>query len=341
MRTKAIVMVPKKKGAESFQLQNWDLSELQKDDVRVEVEAFGLNYADVMASQGLYKEAPARPSVIGYEVVGKIVETGSELDENLIGKRVLAATRFGGYAMHVNTKLHACIFVENEPANELMALATQGVTAFYMSQDLVNIHPNDRVLIHAAAGGVGSLLIQLAKKKKAFVIAKIGNESKREIVRNLGADEIINYNKEEYDVTLNKKFGKGFLQLSFNAVGGDTFKKDLKMIGPGGRLILFGGAQLSAGKFGIFSALNFLRKMGRPLPIALMMTSKSVLGVNLLKVSDSNPQLFNYCLNEAYQLYKDGEMKIEVGKQYKFDQIQEAHQFLASGKSSGKISLSW
>ena len=148
------------------------------NDVLIETEAFGLNYADVMARRGLYREAPAFPCVIGYEVVGTIIQTGSSVDITLIGKRVVAFTRFGGYAKHVITTKDAIAEIGKMPVNDALALATQGVTAYYMSNYISPVRTGEHVLIHAAAGGVGTLLIQLAKQAGAIVIAKVSSKEK-------------------------------------------------------------------------------------------------------------------------------------------------------------------
>ena len=124
-----------------------------------------MNYADVMARNGLYRDAPPMPCVIGYEVVGEVVEVGIELSRSIIGKRVLAFCRFGGYGQHVITKGNSAIEIDDLPSEEVLALCTQAVTAYYMTDMLSPIRKGDSVLIHAAAGGVGTILIQLAKKR--------------------------------------------------------------------------------------------------------------------------------------------------------------------------------
>ena len=131
---------------QAFELRSFQLNEPKENEVVVDVEAFGLNYADVMARRGLYREAPPFPCVVGYEVVGKVVAVGSESDNGLIGKRVLGFCRFGGYAKHTITYNYAVVEVENQPANELLALCTQAVTAFYMGEYLTPIHSNKGTL---------------------------------------------------------------------------------------------------------------------------------------------------------------------------------------------------
>lgn len=342
MKSEALVLQKNKKGAQAFLRQEWSLPELQSTQVLIESEAFGLNYADVMASNGLYREAPPRPCVIGYEVVGKIVQVGSDLSEDLIGQRVLAFCRFGGYSKHVITEEYAFTLIdETADAGFMLALCTQGVTAYYMAHYLSPIRQGERVLIHAAAGGVGSLLIQMAKNAGAIVYAKIGSSKKADFVKKLGADQVIDYSKGDYYQQVNQLLGKERLDISYNPVAGDSFKKDFQLLGSGGRLFLFGGSQLSSGKWGLLSALNFLRKMGRPLPIGYMMRSKSVLGVNMLKIADFKPNVLRSCLVNVVRLTEEGKLHPQVGGTFKVDEFTEAFNLLADGKSTGKVVVKW
>jgi NADPH2:quinone reductase len=341
MDTKAVVLKRKGKPNKAFELKQITLPTLKSDELLIESEAFGLNYADVMARNGLYRDAPPMPCVIGYEVVGKVIETGSDADQSLLGTRVLAFCRFGGYGKHVITKSNAAIPINNLPFEEVLALSTQAVTAFYMTDVLSPVLKKDKVLIHAAAGGVGTILIQLAKKRGAVVIAKVGTHEKVKVVEELGADFVINYNEKEYSNEVRNLLKGASLDIVYNPVGGSTFKKDWKLLGSGGRLFIFGGSELSDGKFGLFSSLNFLRKMGLVIPAALMMNSKSILGVNMLKIADTRPEIMQFCLSELMNLYTSNKIQVCVGGSFKVSQISEAHALLESGKSKGKISVFW
>lgn len=341
MKTEGLVLVKKGKAEEAFQLKEVVLAPLQKDELIIECEAFGLNYADVMARLGLYQDAPPIPCVIGYEVVGKIIQIGSDLSSDLLGKRVVAFTRFGGYAKHAVTKVDAIQEIGDIPANTALSLATQGGTAYYMAHCATTIQKNDIVLIHAAAGGVGSLLIQLAKNAGATVIAKVGNATKLETVLALGADYAIDYTKEDYAVQIQRILENKKLDISFNPVGGSTFKKDLKLLGNASKIVLFGGSELSAGKWGIFSKLNFVRKIGFFTPIALMMQSRSIIGVNMLKIADLRPDVLKECLNQVVLMYKNQTIRPISGGEYRADKLSAAHTHLEKGKSSGKISVHW
>lgn len=329
------------KAETAFQLRDLSLDQPAENEVLIEVEAFGLNYADVMARNNLYKEAPPLPAVLGYEVVGVIKATGKNVSSEMIGKRVVAFTRFGGYAKHAITPVSGVAEIGRMPAEEALALSTQFVTAYYMTEYLSPVRAGEKVLIHAAGGGVGTALIQLCKWKQAFVYAKIGSSSKAKLVRDLGADVVIDYSKSDYQAQIASHLGKAKLDITYNPVGGSTFKKDMQLLGAGGRLIMFGGSERSGKKWGIFSTLNFVRKMGLIIPVFLMMKSKSILGVNMLKVADEKPDVLAECLQKVVALTKEGILKPQVGAKFSSDQLAEAHTLLESGKSTGKISVFW
>ncbi len=341
INTEAIVLIQKGNAHKAFEQRSIELNEPIGNEVLIEVESFGLNYADVMARNGLYREAPPMPCVIGYEVVGRITKVGEKASSGWIGKRVVAFCRFGGYSKHVITYDTAIVEIEEMNAGDALALCTQSVTAYYMAEYLSPIREDDHVLIHAAAGGVGTILIQLAKKRGAIVYAKIGSENKRELVKSLGADFVINYSESDYEVQIEKLLKGERLDISYNPVAGSTFKKDFKLLGSGGRLVLFGGAEMSGTKWGILSTLNFVRKMGFVIPIGLMMRSKNILGVNMLKIADNKPKIMTLCLQEVVNLYKQKEIIPQVGGVYSVSDISKAHEELENGKTIGKLVINW
>lgn len=326
---------------QAFQLTSVELPKLNKGELKIEVDAFGLNYADVMCRLGLYKECPALPTVIGYEVVGKVVEQCPTIETDYLNKKVVAFTRFGAYAQHVNTPAYAVAVIEDYDDGKALALATQYVTAFYMSHVVTNVFEGDWVLIHAAAGGVGTALIQMLLNKKVNVIAKIGNENKRDYLKELGVEHIVNYNTVDYSKEVKKILGSSKLDVSFNPVAGSTFKTDMKLLGSNGKLVLFGGSERSGKRWGLLSTLNFVRKMGLLIPIGLMMKSKSVIGVNMLKVADYKPQLLSYCLQSVVEMAKKEEVSPIVGGVFNDDELAKAHDLLESGKSKGKLVVRW
>jgi len=322
----------------AFRFSQIELPNLQANQVLIEVEAFGLNYADVMARKGMYRETPKLPCVLGYEVLGKVIEVGSQVHHDLMNKRVVAFTRFGGYAKHAVTFADTLAEIpDSMDANTALSLVVQGVTAYYMSSYISPIRENEHVLIHAAAGGVGSLLIQMAKNAHAKVIAKVSSDSKKEYCLQLGADYAINYKTHNYAKEIIKLIGEKQLNVSYNPVGGSTFKTDKQLLICGSRLFLYGGSQLADGKMGFVSQLNFLRKMGFIVPIFMSMQAKSVIGVNVLRIADLQPKLLKKCLEEVVKLYENKQIQPQNGGEFHHTELAKAHQLLESGQTTGKL----
>jgi NADPH:quinone reductase-like Zn-dependent oxidoreductase len=337
----AIYLVKNGASGEAFEFREIAKPEPKSHEVLIKVEAFGLNYADVMARNGLYREAPPLPCVLGYEVVGVIEAVGAEMDQKLIGQRVLAFTRFGGYATYAISENMGFTVIGDMNADHALTIATQGVTAYYMSSVVTNLFEGDHVLVHAGAGGVGSVLIQLCKEKGCTVIATAGSEEKMELMRSLGADHVINYRTEDYLQSCRRFLGDNRLDATFNPIAGSTFKKDYQLLGSGGRLLLFGGSERSGKNWGILSTLNFVRKMGLILPITMMMRSKSVIGVNMLKIGDNRRHILSKCMTDMVTLVKNGTIKPQIGQVFKSKDIVEAHHLLESRNSTGKITVHW
>ncbi len=339
---KAIFLTQKGSADKAFELRETKKPDLQKpDDVLIKVEAFGLNYADVMARHGQYKEAPPFPAIIGYEVVGTVEAVKNKKNNALVGKRVVAFTRFGGYAEYALSKDFGVAIIDDMGVGSALCIATQYVTAYYMAFVATNLFKGDKVVIHAGAGGVGTALIQLCKLKQCEVFATAGSTEKIEYVKHQGADYGINYRQSDYVKDVTKLLGGKRLDATFNPIAGSTFKKDFSLIGSGGRVILFGGSELSGKKWGALSGLNFVRKMGFRLAIGLMMRSKSIIGVNMLKIGDNKPEMLNYCLTEVTKLIANGKLKPHVGATFNAEEIAKAHTLLESRKSIGKVIVKW
>ena len=172
---------------------------LKDDELLVKVHAFGLNYADVMARKGLYKAAPALPCVLGYEVIGEIVAVKNTKNNEWMGKRVLAMTRFGGYAEYAKTVINGIVEIPKEISNgAALALATQYCTAYFALCHEIKLYPSETVLIHAASGGVGTALTQLAKWKGCKVIGLTRSPKKVDYLIKNGVDLPIVTTEKDY-----------------------------------------------------------------------------------------------------------------------------------------------
>lgn len=329
---KAIYLKQHGNAHQAFEYRETSVPTCGDDEVLIEVSCFGLNYAEIMARKGLYGDAPALPFIPGYEVAGKICEVSNRVNQHLVGKNVVAFTRFGGYAQYAITKANACIETGIHDAAEMCCLAVQYATAWYMAVYLTQLREADKVLIHAGAGGVGTALIQLCKLHGARVYAIAGNHEKEEYMRNQGADFVLNHQTANYaEVWKDELF-----DVIFNPVGGSTFKQDKKLLSAAGRLIMYGASEREAG-FKFWNGIKFLRKMGLLLPILLVRDSVSLMGVNMIRIADQKPEVLQTCLKEVYKLYQTGKIKPHVGARFAFNEIAQAHSFLESRKSIGKV----
>lgn len=338
---KAAVLTKTGKGAEAFEIREVPLPEPGEGEVRIKVAAFGLNYADVMARKGLYQDAPPRPSVIGYDVVGVVDKLGKGCSEALAGKRVIALTRFGGYAEYaianeLVTHEVGDIF-DNAAAT---ALATQYSTAYYAAHIATNLTEGDHVLIHAAAGGVGLALIHLARRKNCTLYGTVGSAEKIEYIRSLGVHHPINYRTENFVTAIKTINGGRKLDIVFDSIGGRSVKNGYKLLGAGGRMVCYGGAERSK-RSHIFNDLRFALGFGIYSPIQFMMQSRSIIGINMLRIADGRPELIKKSMNEVVNLITAGEIPAPVGRIFNITQLGEAHDFLESRKSIGKIAVAW
>lgn len=308
-------------------------------EVLVESEGFGLNYADTMAVRGLYREAPDPPCVIGYEVIGRVVAMGSGTPAGLLGKRVVGLTRFGGFGRLAHTDYRAVAVVPDDaPMAPVLAMTTQGITAWYMARVAAHLWPGEKVLVRSAAGGVGQLLCQLALAAGCEVLAVASGKEKMDYLRALGVQHAMDRSAGDELVQIKRALAGGRLDVAFNPVGGDTFKHDLSLLGSGGRLFIYGGAQRGGGVLG---ALRFVWRMGLLVPIVLMMKSKSVLGVNMLRIATHKPELLGHCLQQAVAAWQQGQLVPRTEPILHADELPAAISRLASGRTIGKLALRW
>lgn len=339
---KAVVLTQHGSAQEAFQIRELPDPEPGPGQLRIAVEAFGLNYADVSARQGTYQDAPPIPSVIGYEVVGRVDKLGAGIDGPAPGTRVAALTRFGGYATLALTDARAAATIpEDMDVGIAAALPTQGCTAYYCAEEMVRLYPGDHVLVQAAAGGVGTLLVQLAKRRGCVVYGTAGSDSKLDYLRNIGVDHPINYRSHDFAAEVRRLRGDAGLDAIFDSLGGAAVRKGLQLLGSGGRIVCFGAADRESGSFQLLRDIRFLASWGLPHPIPWLMSSKGLIGVNMLRIADNRPLVLQRCLSAVIDLALRGELQPTVGGRFTAAQIAAAHDFLASRASTGKVVVEW
>lgn len=338
---KAAVLVRTGDPRKAFEIQERPLPELHDHFVMIEVEAFGLNYADVMARKGQYRDAPPMPSVIGYDVCGHVTAVGANVTNVKTGDRVTALTRFGGYAQFAVTDARAVVKIPDDTdACTALALATQGATAWYCAEEVCRIYPHERVIITAAAGGVGSLLVQLAKRRHARVYGIVSTTRKEEIVMQLGAHATLNRSKGDIFEQYRTSEGPKAIDIMFDSAGGSYTKNAMKNLAPGGRYVGYGGSQGSNVR-NIFQLLRFGLSFGFYHPAPFLMKSQALIGVNMLRLADHKADVLKICMENPVALFRNGELKPLQGETFDIAQLAEAHEALEHGKIPGKIAVKW
>jgi NADPH2:quinone reductase len=255
----------------------------------------------------------------------------------------LGFTRFGAYARHAVTDHRAVVPVAETMDNgTAAALGTQYVTAIHAGYDIANMQKGEHVLIHAAAGGVGTALIQLAKHRGCVVYGTASSDSKIEFMKSNGANFGINYIENDFSEEIRRiRNGKG-IDVVIDPIGGKNFKKSMQLLEPGGRIVGYGASdQLNHKGSGIISKLKLLFGFGFLHPIGIIVNSRGILGVNLLKIADNKPEVIERCMHEVMRLTQEGVLKPVVGAEYNAKDLAEAHAFIESRKSTGKLVLNW
>lgn len=340
---RAVILTKFGKADAAFEIQERPIPSPKDHEICVKAEAFGLNFADVMARQGLYQDCPPLPAVIGYEVVGRIHAVGKHVKEFEVGQRVVSLTRFGGYAEYaVADSRAAAVVPENMDYCVAAALATQYATAYYCAAYTTQLHKGEHVLIQAAAGGVGTALVQLAKSKGCIVYGTAGSEKKLEYLRSLGVDHPINYNTTDFATYIENTSGKHAIDVAFDSLGGSAVKKARKLLAIGtGRIICYGVASRSGKAKGILGDLKLVFGFGFLASVELLLKSQGVTGVNMLRVADNRPDVLGYCIQSVVKLVEEGVLKPTIGGKFPVEEIAKAHDFLGERKSIGKVVVHW
>ncbi|PYS21434.1 MAG: alcohol dehydrogenase [Acidobacteria bacterium] len=307
--------------------------------VAVRVKAAGLNFADILARQGLYPDGPAKPCIMGYEVSGLVESVGDGVERTLIGKPVIAMTRFNGQAELVAVS-SAQIFEKPDGLSfeQAAAIPVNYLTAWALLVSMGGLKKDEAVLIHNAGGGVGLAALDIAKHigAKTFGTA---SASKHEFLRQRGLDHAIDYRNQDWlPVLIDLTQGKG-VELVIDPLGGDSWKKSYRALRATGRMGVFGMSVASAsGIRGKLRALKAVAQMPRFNPLALMNRNKGVFGLNLGHMWGEGEKVRGWT-QEIMRGVAEGWVQPYVDRAFPFDQIADAHRYLEARKNTGKVVL--
>ena len=317
------IQVSQPGGPEALNLVDLPVPQPKPNEALVQIKASGVNFIDVYYREGRYP-APL-PFIVGQEAAGIITELGSGVSGLDVGDRVAYTGVLGSYAEYVAVADDRLVKIpEQLDFPQAAAAMLQGMTAHYLSHSTYPIKRGEAVLIHAAAGGVGLLLVQMAKKLGARVIGTAGSAEKAQLAKDAGADEVILYTEQDFDAeTLRLTEGKG-VDVVYDGVGKTTFARDLRILRPRGYLVLFGGASGAVPPFDLLE----LSKHG-----SLFVT---------------RPTLHNYIAtreeleqraDEVMQMMMAGELRLRIHKTYPLAEAESAHRDLEGRKTTGKLLL--
>ncbi|PBB05141.1 MULTISPECIES: quinone oxidoreductase family protein [Salimicrobium] len=302
-----------------------EMPEPGDNEVQIEVKAIGVNFADTARRRGQYVVPTPLPFVPGAEVAGVVSKKGKSVTNVEEGDRIVTLVESGGYSEYVTANASSVVPVpEGVEDEQAVALLLQGLTAYHLISTMGRMEKGETILVHAAAGGVGMIAVQLAKHFQAGkVIATASSEEKLKFAKDLGADAGIDYTKEDWQQDVVDETGGKGVDVALEMAGGDVFTETLKTMRAFGRVLTYGAAS------GEPPQLNAAGLMGRNL---------SVIGFFLPQIM-KYPELVQKSMKELLTLVQQGELKLHIGGVYKLSEAPQAHKDLENRKTKGKLVL--
>ncbi len=310
----------------------------EKGEVVVAVRFAGINYAEILSRKGIYGWAPKKPYIPGMECSGVIEETGEGVSRSRIGESVMVGAKNGCYAEYVAVPCNNAVpmidgFGYEESASFLVNYMTAWVALFKMAR----AGGGERVLITAAAGGVGTAAVQLAAKAGCEVYGMAGSPQKLELIKSLGAREAFNYNDPDCFKRLIE--ATGGVDAVIEMVGGDVFKKSMDSLNTFGRVVVTGFASLDLNKWSPSSWLRTWRDIPRADIGELARKSISVMSSHLGHLLDSEPEGMSRLYDELRGFVLERGIRPVINRIFDLEEARHAHEYIESRQSSGKVLL--
>jgi NADPH:quinone reductase-like Zn-dependent oxidoreductase len=332
-------------GPDVLQVQERPDPPVGPGEVRIAVKAAGINFADTMARVGLYPEAPKPPCVLGYEVAGEVESVGSGVETVKAGDRVMAGTRFGGQASMVIAPEGQVIPLDDSFSYEQgAAFPVNYATAYAALVIMGGLREGERVLIHAAAGGVGISATQVARSRGAEIFGT-ASASKHDAIREQGVDHAIDYRTTDFEQEVRRITAGEGIDLIMDATGPTNFRKDYRVLREGGRLIMYGASELATeqGRSIPTLARNLMRMPMATMPwwksLQILSENKGVFGLNMLAWQDREG--LDRVIEPLTRELETGTIKIDpvVAQSFPFERAGDAHRFIAERRNIGKVVL--
>lgn len=307
-------------------------------DVLIRTKSIGLNFAEIFARLGYYPGLPELPFVPGIELSGVIEKIGLEVRGWKKGDRVLAFTRQGAYAEYVVTPVAQISKMPRRMGfQDAAGFGVASLTAYHAMVTLAHATRGEWMLLHAAGGGVGTIALQLARHIGIKVFATVGSDSKRELVSSLGARTVINYRQEDFAGIVREQSDGYGVDIVLDSVGGRVFRKGWKLLAPMGRYVLYGFAAVAdREKVGKLKAFREAAAVPFIYPPTIVSKNVSLMGFNLYFLGQRTDYL-QMAMRYLLRLYEKKAIRPVVGAEYPFERMVDAHRFLQSRESVGKV----
>lgn len=336
------IWIAKKGGYEALDVREAPDPTPAPGEVVIDVRASGVNFADVLARMGMYPDAPPIPCVVGYEVAGVVEAVGPEpppAGDLSPGDRVLALTRFGGYATRVSVPHNQVFRMPDEmDFSTAAAIPVNYFTAYLAVARFGNLQPDERILVHNAGGGVGIAAIQLARAAGARVYGT-ASSWKHERLRELGAHELIDYRAVDWETEVTKATSGGGVHLIIDPIGGRNLARDLRVLAPLGRLVAFGFSEpVRDGRRSLLRMIRSFLAMPRPHFLSLLNNNHAVAGLNLGHLWSEVDRLRDVGTT-ILEAWRNGGVAPVIAAEVPFDEPAEAHRLLEERKNLGKVVL--
>nr|AAS37669.1 VAT-1 [Danio rerio] len=312
---------------------------LKSGEVMVRVKMCGLNFADLMARQGLYDRLPSPPVTPGMECSGVIEAVGEEVTDRKVGDKVLVLNRSGMWQeVVVVASTHTFLMPEGMSFEEAAALPVNYITAYMMLFDFGHLRPNQSVLVHMAAGGVGIAATQLCKTVNDVTVFGTASASKHEVISQGGVTHPIDYRTRDYVEEVRKISPKG-LDIVLDPLGGSDTHKGYNLLKPMGKLISYGAANMLAGqKKNLFAVAKTWYQQFSVHTLSLIQGNRSVCGFHLGYL-DCETELIDQAMTAVMDLYRQGKVKPRIDSTYHLEQVGDAMRRMQERNNIGKIIL--
>jgi NADPH:quinone reductase-like Zn-dependent oxidoreductase len=309
------------------------------DEVVIHVRAAGLNFADILARQGLYPDGPPKPCVMGYEVSGVVDAVGKDVNSSFLGKSVVALTRFGGQSEMIAVKATQ-IFEKPEKLTfeQAAAIPVNYLTAYALIVVMGSLHEGESILIHNAGGGVGLAALDIAKKIGAVTYGT-ASSGKHKFLTERGLDHPIDYRNQDWQPQLMQLTNGRGVDLIIDPIGGVHWKKSYASLRHTGRLGMFGVSTASAnGISGKLKMLKAVVQMPRFHPLGLLNKNRGVFGLNLGHMWHE-PEKVALWMRDILRGVEEEWIQPHVDQAFSFDDVGKAHRRLEERKNIGKVIL--